>query len=39
MALTGPAIIGSNSLSVISIGGNGSLKTHSGSAKLMVTFL
>ncbi len=39
MALIGPHIIGSNSLSVITIGGNGSLNTHMGSAKLIVTFL
>lgn len=35
----GPHIIGSNYLSLISIGGNGSLNTHKGKAKLAVTFL
>lgn len=39
MALIGPHMIGSNYLSVISIGGSGSLKTQSGNAKFMVTFL
>ena len=35
----GPHIIGSYYLSVISIGGNGSLKTHNGKAKFTVIFL
>lgn len=39
IAFIGPHIIGSNYLSVISIGGRGSLKTQSGRAKLIVTFL
>lgn len=35
----GPFIYTSNSVSLISIGGITSLNTHSGSAKLIVTFL
>ena len=37
--MIGPHIIGSNSLSSFMIGYKGSLNTHSGRAKLMVTFL
>lgn len=39
MAFIGPHIIGSNYLSVISIGASGSLNTHKGSARFIVTFL
>lgn len=39
MTLIGPHMIWSNSLSVFSIGYNGSLNTQRGRAKLIVTFL
>ncbi len=39
ITLIGPHIIGSNYLSVFTIGSRGSLKTQRGRAKLIVTFL
>jgi hypothetical protein len=39
MTLIGPHIIGSNSLSVLTMASIGSLKTQRGSAKLQVKFL
>lgn len=39
MTLMGPHMIGSNSLSVLTMASIGSLKTQRGSAKFIVTFL